>query len=103
MTYANMPHHIGVTQETIEITYPTDVTILIDATKAISEIIHDQIVSSRDTAHVSEAQVDSDTIQVTDLTVNVHRVVFSLETRAQDRIINALALINPYATSHART
>ena len=46
--------------------------IPIDTINGINKIAHDQLVASRDTIHVTEAQVDSGTIHATVLNIHAH-------------------------------
>ena len=68
----------GATQEIMNITDPRDKTIPIDTTKPISYITHDQLIASRDTIHVTEAQVNSEIIQATVLITHADQLSIAL-------------------------
>ena len=52
-TYANISLLLGVNSETIKTIDHNDVTISIDIIKDIGEIVHNQLVASRDIMHVT--------------------------------------------------
>ena len=85
----------------MKITNPNDKKIPIDIINVINKIAYDQIISSRDTIHLIETQVDSETVHVIVLTTHAHQVVLALEKYVYVKIMNVSALIYPNATCHA--
>ena len=75
----------------MEITDPNDATIPIDIILFINEIVHDQLISHRDTVHVTEAQADSARTHSIVLIAHAHQVVFALEIDIHAGIINISA------------
>ena len=90
--------HIGVTQETMEITDPNNTMIPTDIVTFISKMIQDRLIASRDTNH--EAQIDSEKTHAIVLTAYTDQVVFALEIDVPVRVMKIHALNHPYATCY---
>ena len=70
----------------------------IDTIKAIIEIIHDQIIVSKVTIHMTKAQVVSETSSSNVLTAHAHRIALALGIDIHAVKMNTSVQILSYAT-----
>ena len=72
----------------MELTDSNDTMIPTDIIRAFNINAHDKSISFKDTIHVTEAPVDSETIHATVLTAHAHQFVFAFEIEVHVEIIN---------------